>query len=321
MNQIPFFPEQASTTAAQIDSLYFVLLGLSLVFAVLIAGFVIFFGIRYRRDADVNRSNPLHESMALEFGWSFIPFLLAMGIFGWSALVYFNIYSPPADSLEIYVMGKQWMWHIQHPSGKSEINELHVPINQPVKLLLTSQDVIHSFYVPAFRLKQDALPGRYTTMWFEATKAGEYHLFCAEYCGTDHSRMIGKVVAMEPQDYQAWLSGSGSSETMAEAGERLFNQNGCSSCHLPDGNGIGPSLVGLYGREQMLDSGATVVADEAYLRESIIDPQAKIAAGYQPVMASYDGIISEGGILQIIAYVKSLSDIGTATDSTTDGTN
>jgi cytochrome c oxidase subunit 2 len=314
MNGIPIFPDQASTTAAQIDSIYFVLLGLSLVFAVLIAGFSIFFGIRYRKNTNVDRSNPVHESMLLEFSWSFIPFVLAMGIFGWSALVFVDIYSPPEDALEIYVVGKQWMWHIQHPLGKSEINELHVPIDQPVKLILTSQDVIHSFYVPAFRLKQDALPGRYTTMWFEATKPGEYHLFCAEYCGTDHSRMIGTVIAMEPQDYQSWLSGGGSGETMAEAGERLFNDNGCISCHAAAGGGIGPSMVGLFGTERMLESGSTVVADEIYLRESIIDPQAKIAAGYQPVMASYDGVLSEGGILQIIAYIKSLNDSGDAVD-------
>ena len=306
MDGFPLFPEQASTMATRIDAIYFVLLGLSIFFGLLVAGLVIILGIRYRSAANVDRSNVLHESMALEFGWSFIPFLLAMGIFGWSAVVYADIYSPPDDSLEIYIIGKQWMWHAQHPLGKSEINDLHVPINQPVKLVMTSQDVIHSFYIPAFRIKQDVLPGRYTTMWFEATQPGEYHLFCAEYCGTEHSQMIGTVTAMEQQDYQAWLSGDVASESMAEVGERLFNQNGCASCHMDVDGGRGPSMVGLFGSEETLDDGSTVLVDEAYLRESIVDPTAKIAAGYEPIMPSYAGVISEGGILQIVAYIKSL---------------
>ena len=306
MDGFPLFPEQASTMATRIDALFFVLIGLSVFFGLLVAGMVVFLGIRYRSSAQVDRSNVMHESMALEFGWSFIPFLLAMGIFGWSAIVYADIYSPPDDSLEIYVIGKQWMWQVQHPLGKSEINQLHVPINQPVKLVMTSQDVIHSFYVPAFRIKQDVLPGRYTTMWFEATEPGEYHLFCAEYCGTDHSRMIGSVVAMLPQDYQAWLSGDVSSESMAEVGERLFTQNGCASCHLETDGGRGPSMHGIFGKEEMLEGGSTVLVDEVYLRESIVDPAAKIVAGYDPIMPSYAGTISEGGILQMVAYIKSL---------------
>lgn len=306
MDGFPLFPDQASTMATRIDSIFYVLVSLSIFFALLVAGLVLYFGVRYRSSSKADRSNIVHESLALEFSWSFIPFLMAMGIFGWSALVYFDIYSPPEDSLEIYVIGKQWMWQIQHPLGKSEINELHVPINQPVKLVMTSQDVIHSFFVPAFRIKQDVLPGRYTTMWFEATKTGEYHLFCTEYCGTDHSKMIGTVIAMEPQDYERWLSGGGSSESMAEVGARLFTQNGCSSCHLDAGGGIGPSLVGVFGTEVPLEGGGTALADEVYLRESIIDPGAKIVAGYNPVMSSYAGTLSEGNILQIVAYIKSL---------------
>lgn len=308
MDNFSFFPEQASTMATRIDSIYFTLVGLSILFATLIAVFLVYFGIRYRRSTKVDRSNILHESMALEFGWSFIPFVMAMGIFGWSAFVYYDINRAPDDALEIYVLGKQWMWQIQHPLGKSEINELHIPVNQPIKLIMTSQDVIHSFYVPAFRLKQDVLPGRYTTLWFEATQPGEYHLFCAEYCGTDHSQMIGKVVAMGQQDYERWLSGNVSSETMVEAGQRLFNENGCGSCHLAAGGGIGPSLTGIFATEVPLEGGGTVVADEIYLRESILDPQAKIVAGFQPVMAPYQGIISEGGVLQLVAYIKSLSN-------------
>ncbi len=308
MDNFSFFPEQASTMAARIDSIYFTLVALSILFATLIAVFLVYFGIRYRRSAKTDRSNILYESMALEFGWSFIPFLMAMGIFGWSAFVYYDINRPPDDALEIYVIGKQWMWQIQHPLGKSEINELHVPINQPVKLIMTSQDVIHSFYIPAFRLKQDVLPGRYTTLWFQATQPGEYHLFCAEYCGTDHSQMIGKVVAMGQQEYERWLSGNVASESMVDAGKRLFNDNGCSSCHLASGTGIGPALEGVFGSEVQLEGGGTVLADEAYLRESILDPQAKVVAGHQPVMPSYQGVISEGGVLQLVAYIKSLSN-------------
>jgi len=296
--------------ASRIDSLYFTLVGLSIFFAITIAVFVVFFGVRYRKSTQVDRSNVLHESMALEFGWSFIPFLLAMGIFGWSAMIYFDINTPPKDALEIYVIGKQWMWQIQHPVGKSEINELHVPVNQNIKLIMTSQDVIHSFYVPAFRLKQDVLPGRYTTLWFEATQTGEYHLFCAEYCGTDHSQMIGKVVVMEPQEYQKWLTGSAvaaGSESMADAGKRLFTENGCVSCHVAGGGGIGPSLVGVYGSKVKLDTGETVTVDDAYIRESILNPAAKVVIGYKPVMSPYQGIVSEGNILQLVAYIKSLN--------------
>lgn len=306
MDGFPLFPDQASTMATRIDAIFYVLVSLSIFFALLVAGLVVYFGIRYRSSSKADRSNILHESLPLEFSWSFIPFLMAMGIFGWSAMIYFDIYSPPEDALEIYVIGKQWMWQIQHPLGKSEINQLHVPINQPVKLVMTSQDVIHSFFVPAFRIKQDVLPGRYTTMWFQATKTGEYHLFCAEYCGTDHSQMIGSVIAMEPQDYERWLSGGAASVSMADAGAKLFEQNGCGSCHLAGGGGIGPSLVGIFGTEVPLEGGGTAVADEVYLRESILDPTAKVVAGYQPVMSSYEGILSEGNILQIVAYIKSL---------------
>ncbi|RME98381.1 MAG: cytochrome c oxidase subunit II [Chloroflexi bacterium] len=308
MENFSFFPEQASTMATQIDAIYFVLVGLSVIFAVGIAVAVIVFGIRYRKSTSVDRSNPLHESMKLEFAWSFIPFLMAMGIFTWSAFVYYNINTPPTDAVEIYVVGKQWMWQIQHPLGKAELNELHVPINQPVKLIMSSQDVIHSFFVPAFRVKQDVLPGRYTTLWFEATKVGEYHLFCAEYCGTEHSKMTGKVIAMEPQDYQNWLSGGGGGESMVEAGARLFQDNGCASCHIDGEGGRGPNLHGIFGTEVALEGGGTAVVDEAYLRESIYEPGAKVVAGYAPIMPSYQGSISEGGVLQLVAYIKSLSE-------------
>jgi len=307
MWDFPFFPEQASTISSQVDNIYFVLITLSLAFAVPVAGLIVFFAIRYRKGTNVNRTKLITEDFRLEFAWSFIPFVLAMGVFGWAAFVYFDIKRPPVDTLDIYVIGKQWMWQAQHPSGKSEINELHVPVDQPVKLIMTSQDVIHSFYIPAFRVKQDVLPGRYTTMWFEATKPGTYHLFCAEYCGTEHAKMGGSVIVLDQIDYERWLSGGTTGESLAMAGERLFQARGCTSCHgVGAGGERGPSLVGLFGQEVALQDGRTVVADEAYLRESIVNPQAKVVAGYRPIMPTYDGIISEEGLIQLVAYIKSL---------------
>jgi len=308
MTDFPFFPERASSIAAQIDALYFVLIGLSLAFAVPVAIFIIFFAIRYRRGNAVNRTKILEESFKLEFAWSFIPFMLGMTIFGWGAFVYYNYATPPQDTLDIYIIGKQWMWQAQHPSGKSEINDLHIPVNRPVKLIMTSQDVIHSFYIPAFRVKQDVLPGRYTTLWFEATKTGEYHLFCAEYCGTEHSLMGGTVYVMEQSDYQRWLSGSAGNQPLEVAGQQLFQQQGCETCHSGQPDARGPSLTGIFGQEAQLEDGRTVEVDESYLRESIVNPQAKIVAGYAPIMPTYDGLLSEEQLSQLIAYIKSLEE-------------
>jgi cytochrome c oxidase subunit 2 len=208
--------------------------------------------------------------------------------------------------MEIYVVGKQWMWKLQHPEGRREINELHVPVNQPVKLVMTSEDAIHSFYLPEFRIKQDVLPGRYTSEWFEATKPGTYHLFCAEYCGTNHSRMIGSIYVMEQLAYQNWLSGGATGESMAVAGEKMFDQLGCSGCHRQDERGRCPSLYGVFGSTVPLTNGQKVIADEAYVRESILHPEAKIVAGYQPIMPTFEGQVTEEGLLQLIAYIKSM---------------
>lgn len=307
MTDFPIFPEAASTIATQIDALFLVLVGLSLAFAVPVVIFLIFFTIRYRHGQRVDRSKRIYESFKVEFAWSFIPFMLGMMMFGWGAFVYYNYATPPADTLDIYVIGKQWMWHVQQPSGKSEINALHVPVNRPVKLIMTSQDVIHSFFVPAFRVKQDVLPGRYTTLWFEATKTGEYHLFCAEYCGTDHSLMGGTVYVMEQNEYQRWLGGGASAEPLEVAGERLFHQQGCITCHSGQPGAVGPNLAGIFGQTVQLDNGSTAVVDEAYIRESILDPQAKTVAGYPKVMPTFQNNLSEDQILQLIAYIKSLS--------------
>ncbi len=303
-SNLPLFPEQASTMAQRVDALYYFLLSVSGFFAVLIAVLVIVFAVRFRRRSPDERPAPIHGSLGLELFWTLIPFSLAMIMFFWGASVYVSLRRPPADALSVFVVGKQWMWKLQHLEGRREINELHVPTGRAVKLTMTSEDVIHSFFVPAFRVKQDVIPGRYTTAWFEATKTGTYHLFCAEYCGTEHSGMIGHVTVMEPAEYQAWLSGGAGSGSMASKGASLFEQLGCITCHRGTPDARGPQLAGLFGKPVQLQSGETVIADETYLRESILNPQAKIVAGFQPIMPTFKGLVSEEGIMQLIAYIK-----------------
>jgi cytochrome c oxidase subunit 2 len=310
MWDFPLFPEQASTIAGGVDGVFFLLVALSLFFSITVLFFILFFTIKYRRGTKADRAGLVFESSKLEFTWSFIPLVLALAVFVVQAKAYFDLYRPPIDALEIYIVGKQWMWKAQHPEGQSEINQLHVPVNRPVRLIMTSQDVIHSFYIPAFRVKQDVLPGRYTSMWFEATRAGTYHLFCAEFCGTDHSVMGGSVVALPQAEYEQWLAGDSGGLPLVEAGEAAFQQLGCITCHQADNRGRGPALVGLFGAEVALEGGQTVTADEEYLRESIINPRAKIVAGYPTIMPTYQGQISEEGLQQIVAYLKSLKAEG-----------
>ncbi len=292
--------------APRIDALFYFLVAVAGFFGSLIFFLVIFFAVKYRRRSENEQPRPIMGNLSLEILWTAIPLGLTMVMFVWGAMLFFDIEQPPSNTIEIHVVGKQWMWKLQHPEGQREIDELHVPVGRPVKLTMTSEDVIHDFFVPAFRVKKDVLPGRYTTVWFQATKPGEYHLFCSQYCGTQHSGMIGKVVVLEPADYEKWLSGGVTAVSMATAGEMLFQKLGCGTCHRPDGTGQGPSLVGLFGKPVQLQRGRTVTADEAYIRESILDPQAKIVAGYPPIMPTFKGLISEDGILQIIAYIKSL---------------
>jgi cytochrome c oxidase subunit 2 len=303
---IPLFPEQASTLAPQVDNLYFFVVAVTGFFAVLVAVLVAIFAIKYRDPTGERVGAPITGSIPLELGWSILPFFISMGIFAWAALVYFNIVRPPDQTLEIYSTGKRWMWRFQHIDGQSEINELHVPLGRPVKVTFTSEDVLHSLYLPSFRVKADAIPGRYSSVWFTPTKTGEFHLFCAEYCGTNHSGMIGSVIVMEPNDYQAWLSGGGGL-SMSARGEQLFQQLACVSCHLNDGSGRGPSLAGVFGTEAKLANGASVVIDDSYVRESILNPQAKLVAGYQPLMPTFQGLVNEEGVMSLIEYIKSLS--------------
>jgi cytochrome c oxidase subunit II len=305
-SNLPLFPENASTIAGKVDLLFLFLVTVAGFFSILIFALVMFFAIRYRRRAANPTATQIHGSTALEMVWTLIPLALTMVMFGWGAVLYLRNARAPAGTLEVYVVAKQWMWKLQHPEGNREINELHVPTGAPIRLIMTSEDVIHSFYVPAFRVKQDVLPGRYTTMWFQPTRAGKYHLFCAEYCGNQHSAMGGWVYVMEPPEYQRWLTGGASGESMASGGQALFDRLGCNGCHKSEGGGRGPSLEGQLGKKIQMADGRVVVADESYVRESILNPRAKIVAGYQPVMPTFQGQVSEEQILQLLAYIKSM---------------
>ncbi len=307
-SDLPLWPDQASTSAAQVDALYLFLIGLTIFLTALICGLVTFFAVRYRRRGP---GDPVPEAIEgntrLEILWTVIPFCIVMGLFVWSAALYVHLSRPPDGAMQVNVVGKRWMWKLQHLNGRREINELHVPAGSAVELTLTSEDVIHSFYVPAFRVKADVVPGRYTSMWFRATRPGTYHLFCAEYCGTKHSGMGGSVIVMEPAAFQAWLGGD-TGESLVEAGTRLFGELGCATCHVDaaaDSPSRGPKLAGLWGSEVTLHGGGTVTADEAYVRESILDPTAKITEGYPGVMPTFRGLMNEEQMLQLIAYVKS----------------
>ena len=304
---IPFIPPSASTLSGKVDALYFYLVGVTVFFTFLIWGVLSFFVIKYRRRNTYEIPRPVAGSHKLETMWSVIPFIIAMTMFAWGAQVFFEQWRPPTNAVEIYVVGKQWMWKIQHTTGQREINELHVPVGRKIKLIMTTEDVIHDFFIPAFRIKADVVPGRYTTLWFEATKPGRYHLFCAEYCGMNHSGMIGSVVALEPTEFDDWLSGNSSQQSPAVAGQQIYETLGCVSCHGAAGEGgRGPALEGIFGKPVFLNNGQSIIADEAYIRESIVNPQAKLVNGFGPIMPTFQGQVSEEQLLQILAFIKSL---------------
>lgn len=304
---VPFVPPSASTLADKVDALYFYLSGVTIFFTLLISSVLIFFVIKYRRRTPYEIPRPVAGSHKLETLWSVIPFVIAMTMFVWGAQIFFEQSKAPRNAVEVYVVGKQWMWKIQHTTGQREINELHVPVGRNVKLIMATEDVIHDFFIPAFRIKADVVPGRYTTLWFKATKPGRYHLFCAEYCGMNHSGMIGSVVVMEPNEFDDWLSGNASLQSPAVAGQQLYQTLGCISCHGAAGEGgRGPALAGVFGRQVFLNNGQTVIADEAYIRESVVNPQAKLVAGFGPIMPTFQGQISEEQLVQIVAFIKSL---------------
>ena len=300
----PLFPPQASTVALEVDALYALLVAITAFFTLLVVGLFLYFGIRYRRKSEAERPIQVHPPVWLEIAWSVIPLLICVVLFVWGVQLYFKIYTPPKDAITISIVGKRWMWKIQHMSGAREINELHVPLGVPVRLLITSEDVIHAVSIPAFRIKRDAIPGTMTTTWFNATQKGEFHLFCAEYCGTNHSRMIGTVYVMEPDAYQRWLSGPNAGLPPAVQGARLFEELNCVSCHRNGPTQRGPVLEGLYGTPVLLKGGSKTTADDVYIRESIVNPTAKVVNGFEPIMPVYLGQLSEEQVNALLTYVR-----------------
>jgi cytochrome c oxidase subunit 2 len=306
MNSIPFWPVEASHYAGQLDVLFIGLLAIT----GLTAGFVFFllilFATRYREGSGVERNTPTRKSWHWEVGWTAASLLVFVGLAVWGASLFLRLYNPPRDALQIFIVGKQWMWKAEHPGGQREINALHVPAGRDVRLVMASQDVIHSFFVPALRVKQDVVPGRYESLAFRADRPGRYHIFCAEYCGTDHAHMGGWLTVMEPRAYSGWLRTEGGHGTLADQGASLFRNYGCSGCHEPGGTVRAPPLDGLYGNPVPLSDGRVVRADESYIRDSILLPKKDIAAGYDPVMPSFTGQVSEDDVAKLVAYVKSL---------------
>jgi len=307
-SQMPLYPEQASNFAPQVDNLVIFMIAVCLFFAVAICAAVIYFFFKYHRKRPDDIGVPIHGDLRLEIAWIVLPFFLLLAMFGWGAAIYVDYRRTPADTLDIYVVGKQWMWRLQQPDGRKEINELHVPVNRNIRLIMASEDVIHDFSVPSFRVKMDVVTGHYNNMWFRPTKPGRYHFFCSQYCGTNHAVMGGWVTVMEPDNYAKWLSGTAASGDPVAVGEKLYTELACNTCHIPDGKGRGPSYNGVYGSKVKLADGSTVIADDAYIRESILQPNAKIVAGYAPVMPSFQGLVTEDQILALTAYIKSMKD-------------
>lgn len=305
---LPFFPTEASTSAQHVDALYLTLVVFSCFIMLLVFGPMIYFLFKYRKGSKADRTPMKVSTMKVEITWTVIPLILSMGLFAWGAKTYLDLEQPPPAGLEVNVVGKQWMWKFQHQEGNREINELHVPLGRIIKVTIASQDVIHSLYFPAFRLKQDAVPGRYTTEWFKPTKTGTFHLFCAEYCGTNHSEMVGKLIVMRPEQYEAWLGTQVTGQlSLARQGAQLFRDLGCSGCHMGSKSIRCPPLEGIYGKAVPLASGQVVIADDQYIHDSILLPKSQVVAGYQPVMPSFDGHITEDQVFELVAYIKSLS--------------
>ena len=305
LTHFALFPPEASSIAPYADALYFFLILISLVGMALVLALVTGFSILYRKERNPEATQ-IEGSTLLEATWTIIPLALFMVCFVWGALLYFRIYNPPTNAMNIYIVGKQWMWKAEHPGGQHEINALHVPLGRPVQLTMISQDVFHSYSIPAFRVKREVIPGRYTTVWFTATQPGTYHLFCTQYCGTDHSHMIGEVVVLTPEGYRKWLEGSTSGASLAQNGERLFASLSCTACHNTRPDARGPSLANVYGSRLTLSNGQQVTADDAYLREAILNPSQHTTQGYAPIMPTYQGQISEEGVIDLVEYIKNL---------------
>jgi cytochrome c oxidase subunit 2 len=311
--KLPFILPQASSYAARVDWVMGAITLVGLFFATVVAATIIFFAVKYRQGSRVNRTLPGHEGIALELTWTMIPLVIAIGLYIWSTSVYYSMVRVPRGAMDVYVVGKQWMWKMQHSTGRWEMNELHVPVGRPIKLTMISEDVIHDFGIPSMRVKQDVLPGRYTETWFEPTRVGRYHIFCSQFCGTNHAIMGGYVTVMEPADFEKWMATGNVNTSLASAGERKFRELGCTGCHGANASVRAPNLEGIYNQSvpvQLADEGmrTTVVkADDRYLHDSILLPEKEIAAGYQPIMPSFKGRVTEEELVQIIDYIKSLS--------------
>jgi cytochrome c oxidase subunit II len=307
VNQIFSLPE-ASTHAARVDQIFYGLLLLSGLTLLLVFGLILALSIRYRRGSAAKRG-PLPEIVSREFeiGWTAATLFLFAFLFWWAASADLGSLAAPAGALEIHVVAKQWMWKTQHPNGAREINALHVPVDKPVRLVMTSQDVIHSFFVPAFRVKQDVVPGREAEIWFQATKTGVFPLLCAEYCGTDHSMMLGRITVMRQEDYADWLTKQPEGDDLAQEGAKLFVSQGCSGCHAEASKVHAPRLGGVYGGIVQLSDGRTIKADDGYIRDSILQPNRDIVAGFEPIMPSYSGLLDDGDIQSLVAYIRSMA--------------
>jgi cytochrome c oxidase subunit 2 len=299
------FPTEASGISPYVDALYFFLVAMTVFGTALVAALLLAFSIRYRREKSPVATH-VEGSTLLEATWTIIPLAIFLVAFVWGALLYFRIYNPPANAMNIYVVGKQWMWKAEHPGGQHEINALHVPMGQPVQLTMISQDVFHSLSIPDFRIKREVIPGRYSTVWFEATQPGTYHLFCTQYCGTQHSGMVGEVTVLTPEDYEKWLQQSTSGMSLAQNGERLFSSMGCNSCHNGTAAARGPSLAGVYGSKLTLTDGSQILVDDAYLRDTILNPSKHVTAGFAPIMPTYQGQMSEDGLIDLVEFIKNM---------------
>jgi len=306
LTDFALFPPEASKIAPQMDALFFFMVLISLIGMTIVVLLIVGFSILYSK-----KRHPvavqIEGSTLLEATWTIIPLGLFLIMFVWGSLIYFRVYTPPANAMNIYVVGKQWMWKAEYFGGQHEINALHVPVGQPIQLTMISQDVFHSYSLPEFRVKREVIPGRYTTVWFEATEPGTYHLFCTQYCGTDHSRMVGEVTAMSPADYKKWTELSTSGMSLAQNGERIFASMGCNSCHTGNASNRAPSLAGLFGSKVQMANGSIQLADEAYIRDVILNPSQHVPAGYAPIMPTYKGQISEDGLISLVEYIKQLN--------------
>jgi cytochrome c oxidase subunit II len=302
---LPTLLHSASTLGRKVDALFLAMLGITGLVALGVAACIVAFSIRYRRGSLADRSNSPLRVRWIEITWTAAPLAIFLAIFFWSNLVFSQFYQTPRNPLRVHVLAKQWMWKLEHENGRREIDELHVPLGQPVELVMTSQDVIHSFFVPAFRIKQDVLPGRYTSLWFTATRLGRFDLFCAEYCGTNHAGMHGGVTVMRPAEFAQWLASESEQSSPAARGFELYRRVGCSGCHEPTSTVHAPDLTGLYGRPVHLADGSTVIADETYLRDSILLPHKQVVAGFDPVMPSFQGQLDEDDLIALIAFIES----------------